>query len=123
MNKELLFSLFKSLLDVDAAPVVICDKEGMVVYMNPSSLEHYHVNLVGRSIYDCHNAASCEKIKRVVAWFEKSGQNNQVYTYHNDKEEKDVYMIALRDETGALIGFYEKHVYKTPERGALYDMP
>lgn len=123
MNKELLFSLFKGLLDVDAAPVVICDKEGTVVYMNPASLKHYHVNLVGRSIYDCHNAASCEKMKRVLGWFEQSVLNNQVYTYHNEKEQKDVYMIALRDETGTLIGFYEKHVYKTPERGGLYDMP
>ena len=33
-----------------------------------------------------------------------------------DKENKDVYMVALRDDTGALICYYEKHEYRNIEK-------
>ena len=32
-------------------------------------------------------------------------------------------MVALRDEDGTLIGYYEKHEYRDRETAALYDMP
>lgn len=100
---------FKSVLDADAAPVVICDLEHTVVYMNPASIARYHTDLTGKSLKACHNAESGAKIDRVVAWFAESKDNNIVYTSRNDKENKDVYMVALRDEGGTLIGYYEKH--------------
>ena len=31
-------------------------------------------------------------------------------------------MIALRDETGRLIGYYEKHEYRDRETAAFYDL-
>ena len=49
--------------------------------------------------------------------------HNRVYTFRNDEENKDVYMIALRDNGGELIGYYEKHEYRTRESAQLYDMP
>ena len=104
-----LSSFFKSVLEQDSAPVVICDLEHTVVYMNPASIKRYHVDLTGKSIKNCHNAQSKEKIDEVVAWFNKSEENNIVYTSRNDKENKDVYMIALRNDSGELIGYYEKH--------------
>ena len=39
----------------------------------------------------------------------------------DDKENKDVYMIALRDDDGTLIGYYEKHEYRDMETMSLYD--
>ena len=30
-------------------------------------------------------------------------------------------MVALRDEDGNLIGYYEKHEYRDPETCAMYD--
>lgn len=38
-----------------------------------------------------------------------------MYTYHNEKENKDVYMVALRDSEKKLIGYYEKHEYRDRE--------
>ena len=32
----------------------------------------------------------------------------------------DGYMVALRDEQGGLIGYYEKHEYRNPETEAFY---
>lgn len=115
-------AFFKSVLDADNAPVVICDLEHTVVYMNPAAINRYHVDLTGKSIKACHNDDSNQKIKLVVEWFKKSQQNNVVFTSRNDKENKDVYMVALRDEGGKLIGYYEKHEYRNCETAQLYKM-
>ena len=113
---------FKSVIDQDPAPVVICDPMHIVVYMNPAAVRHYRVDITGKSIKSCHNADSNKTIDRVVAWFRDSKDHNTVFTFRNEKENKDVYMIALRDDNGELIGYYEKHVYHTPETAALYAM-
>ena len=116
-----MLEFFKSVLDEDKAPVVICDLDHKIIYMNPVSIERYHKNLVGKSILDCHPAKANEMIERVVEWFKASEKNNRIYTYRNDEENKDVYMIALRDEEKKLIGYYEKHEYRGKETAKLYD--
>ena len=78
--------------------------------------------LVGRSLQNCHNAHSNEMIQKVVDWFAASPEHNIVYTYHNEKENKDVYMVALRDDAGKLIGYYEKHEYRNRETMKIYDL-
>ena len=113
-------TFLKSVIDSDAAPIVICDLEHTVRYMNPASIRRYKVDITGKSIKACHNAESCAKIDRVVSWFAKSKDNNIVYTSRNDKENKDVYMVALRNDNGTLIGYYEKHEYRNQETGSLY---
>ena len=116
-----LSKFFKSVIDQDKAPIVICDLEHTVVYMNPASVSRYHIGLTGKSIKNCHNDDSNAKIDRVIAWFSKSKDNNIVYTSRNEKENKDVYMVALRDDSGELIGYYEKHEYRNRETGNLYE--
>lgn len=117
---------FKSVIDADEAPVVICDLSHTVVYMNPTAVKRYEKRggaaLIGRSLMGCHNADSKDKIERVIAWFKKDPANNKVYTFLNEKENKDVYMIALRNDGGELIGYYEKHEYRNIESMALYDI-
>ena len=119
---EKLFDLFKSVLEQDNAPVVICDINHTVVYMNPAAIARYHVDLTGKSIKSCHNSKSNEKIDMVLQWFSESKDNNAVFTSRNDKENKDVYMIALRNENKELIGYYEKHEYRNCETKMLYSM-
>lgn len=112
-------ALFKSIVDSDIAPIVICETDHEIVYMNPAAVERYSksggADLIGKSLLDCHNDESNKKIKSIVAWFDESPENNRVFTFHNPKENKDVYMVALRDENNILIGYYEKHEYRTPE--------
>lgn len=114
--------LFKSVLEQDRAPIVICDLEHTIVYMNPVAIKRYHKDLTGQSLKKCHNEKSNELIDKVVDWFKASKENNIVYTYNNEKENKDVYMVALRDENGELIGYYEKHEYRDKEKGKLYEI-
>lgn len=115
---------FKSVLDQDQCAVVICNLEHEIIYMNPAATERYAksggAELVGKSLLDCHNARSVEMIEKVVAWFKESKAHDRVYTFRNEKENKDVYMIALRDEDGTLIGYYEKHEYRNVETGEMY---
>lgn len=112
--------LFKSILEQDTAPIVVCDMEDKIVYMNPSAIEHYHKNLTGSSIKDCHPSKANEMIDKVVCWFKESKHHNIMYTYYNEHENKDVYMVALRDDDGSLIGYYEKHEYRNRETAGLY---
>lgn len=117
----MLNKLFKSILEQDTAPIVVCDLDDIIVYMNPSAIERYHKDLTGSNLKNCHNAKSNDMIEKVLAWFKESKGNNIIYTYHNDKENKDVYMVALRDDNGELIGYYEKHEYRNRETDTLYN--
>lgn len=118
-------AFFKSVIDQDRAPVVICDLNHVIVYMNPVAEKNYEkwggADLVGKSLMDCHNEKSREAIEKVVEWFKESVENNIVYTFYNEKQNKDVYMVALRDDTGELIGYYEKHEYRNREMMERYD--
>lgn len=115
---------FKSIIDMDRCAVVICNLEHEMIYMNPAACARYEkrggANLVGKSLLDCHNAASCERIREVLDWFKQGSDHNIIYTSRNEKENKDVYMVALRDEKGELIGYYEKHEYRTAETEPFY---
>lgn len=117
----MLNKLFKSIIDQDTAPIVVCDTESVIVYMNPSAIKRYHRDLTGDNLKNCHNTKSNELIDKVLAWFSKSKDNNIIFTYHNDKENKDVYMVALRDDNGSLIGYYEKQEFKDAETAAPYE--
>lgn len=114
---QYLDAFFKSIVEQDRCAVVICDLDDIIIYMNPAARERYkkHGNIIGKSIMDCHNEQSRAKIREVVGWFRQSAENNIVFTYHNPKENKDVYMVALRGENKELIGYYEKHEYRNPE--------
>lgn len=117
----MLNKLFKSVLEQDRAPIVVCDIEDMIVYMNPSAIERYRKDLTGSSVKDCHPPKANEMIDRVLSWFRESKDNNIIYTFRNDEENKDVYMVALRDDEGELIGYYEKHEFRSIETDNLYN--
>ena len=74
-----------------------------------------------KSLLDCHNEKSREMIHKVIDWFSESKDNNLVYTSYNQKENKDVYMVALRNDDGELIAYYEKHEYRDKESMKMYD--
>ena len=121
-----LSKVFKSVLESDRAAVVICNLEHKIIYMNPAAISRYEKwggkDLLGKSLLDCHNDKSREMINKVVDWFKASKDNNLVYTSYNQKENKDVYMVALRDDSENLIAYYEKHEYRNRETLKMYEM-
>ena len=118
-------SFYKSIIDQDSASVVICNLKHEIIYMNPAAVNSYEKwggeKLIGKSLLECHNQESREKIQQVVDWFETDESHNIVYTFHNEKQNKDVYMVALREE-GTLIGYYEKHEYRNAETRKAFDL-
>ena len=114
---------FKSIIEQDTAAVVICDLDHRVIYMNPADIaSHDGKSLVGQSLLDCHNEQSVARIRQVVDWFRADQRHNRVFIAHREKYNRDQYMVALRDAQGALIGYYEKHEYRTAETMPLYDL-
>lgn len=121
-----LSNYFKSIIEQDLCAVVICNVEHEIIYMNPAAIARYEksggARLIGTSLLNCHNEHSAKQIRKVISWFMESTEHNRVYTFYNEKENKDVYMVALRKEDGTLIGYYEKHEYRNHEQGTLYEM-
>ena len=121
-----IYEIYKSVLEADRAAVVICDLDHAIIYMNPAAIRRYErwsgKDLIGKSLLHCHNEKSREMIIKVLDWFKASRNNNIVYTSYNEKENKDVYMIALRNDEGELIAYYEKHEYRNRETMKMYDM-
>lgn len=120
-----LHSYYKSIIDQDRASVVICNLQHEILYMNPAAVNNYAKrggsSLVGKSLLNCHNPESGQKIQQVIDWFAADESHNIVYTSHNEKQNKDVYMVALR-EGGKLIGYYEKHEYRNAETMKPYNL-
>ena len=125
IHKKRMIGFYKSIVDQDRSSIVICNLKHEIIYMNPAAVSSYVKRggdkLIGRSVLDCHNPESREKIQQVVEWFAAGESHNIVYTFHNEKQNKDVYMVALRDD-GELIGYYEKHEYRNAETMEPYDM-
>lgn len=120
-----LYPYLKSMADMDRNAVVLCNLEHKIIYMNPAAVRSYSKHggegLLGKNLLDCHNEASRQKIGSVLAYFQADRKHNIVYTYHDAKENKDVYMVALRDGNGTLIGYYEKHEHRNSETAQFYD--
>lgn len=116
---------FKSVLEQDQAPVVLCDLNHTILYLNPSARKRYEKQggeaLLGKNLLLCHNQKAADTIKKVLDWFAESNEHNIIYEFRNENENKDVYMVALRDDDEKLIGYYEKHEYRNHETSKLYD--
>ncbi len=121
-----LSTYFKSIIDQDREHVVICDLNHTILYMNPSAIHDYAkyggASLLGRNLMLCHNPQSVAAIQNVVDWFAADKSHNLIFTYHDEKHNRDVYMVAMRDAEGTLIGYYEKHESRRLETMKRYDM-
>ena len=109
------------MLEQETVPVVICDLNHTVIFMNSLSKTHYSVDITGKSIKNCHGSHSQIMIDKVIEWFKKSPDNNRVFTLRDG--DTDIYMVAIRDKNGTLIGYTEKHEKRTPDANPLYQMP
>jgi len=117
-------ALYEAVLQVDPAPIVLCDLAHTIVYMNPAAVTAYAnrggIKLLGQSLLACHSPASCRAICAVVDAFLLNDRLSRVFTYHYARTNSDVYMMALRDADGRLIGYYEKHESRAKEVAPSY---
>jgi DUF438 domain-containing protein len=100
-------AVLTAILDSLKDPVVLADTGHTVCYMNKAAEAHYEEGrmLLGRSVMACHNAASNAVIREVFAALE-NGEDERLIT---DSPERRIYMRAVRDADGKLIGYYERY--------------
>jgi DUF438 domain-containing protein len=106
MNPALPDNIHSILLNNLKDAYVFVDIEHMIRYMNSAAVSRYKdgESLIGRSIFSCHNSTSREIILEIFEKM-KSGLTEEIIT---DNEKHRIYMRAVRDENGNLIGYYER---------------
>ena len=97
-----------ALLDSLKDPVLVADTEHTIFYMNRAAIVHYEEgeSLLGRSLLECHNERSCRMIVEILAAMQQEGLEEQLIT---DDEEHRIFMRAVRDPGGRLLGYYERY--------------
>ena len=95
------------ILDGLVDPVLVADTEHVVVYMNSAAVAHYTGGeaLMGTSLLDCHNENSRKVMIEVLAALQ-AGEEERLTL---DSEESRIYMRAVRDGSGELVGYYERY--------------
>lgn len=100
--------ILKGILDSYPYPIVFVDNEYIIRFMNKKATEHYEKKgkyLIGKSIFDCHNEKSAQKIKEYYEEIKCNGKD--VFVFVNSKNQR-VYMQGVRNEKGEWIGFIER---------------
>jgi len=98
------------ILDGLVDPVLVADTEHVVIYMNSAAVDHYTggETLMGTSLLDCHNERSQEMMVEVLAAL-RAGEEERLIS---DDEKRRIYMRAVRDESGEVVGYYERYEQK-----------
>jgi DUF438 domain-containing protein len=99
--------MFSAILDSLTEEIVFTDTNHIIRYMNPAGKKHYESRgaAVGKDLFACHNEQSKALINRLLAQLQ-SGAEEVIFT---DNEKHRVYMRAVRDGSGNLIGYYERY--------------
>ena len=100
-------ALLAACLDSLKDPFVFVDDAHVIRYLNAAAIAHHEggADLLGASIFDCHNERSGEVIREVFAALQ-AGEEERLIT---DTKKHRVWMRAVRDRAGRLIGYYERY--------------
>lgn len=98
----------RAILDGLPEQMVFVDTAHIIRYMNGKAAEQYEkrggYGLIGQSVMDCHNENSCRIIREVFARMRDEGVDEEkIY----ERPGKVVYMRAVRDKNGEMLGYYE----------------
>ncbi len=101
-------NLLKYILNSIKHPVVFVDNDHVIRYINKPAEKHYSGKwgeIRGKSIFHCHNEQSSETIRNVYSEM-LDGLEEKMIT---DSEKHRVYMRAVRDDQGELLGYIERY--------------
>ena len=87
------------------ASITVCDAKGVILEMNEGSVKEFEnyggLALIGKSLLDCHNPASCAKLDAMLA-----NEQPNVYTIQKNGKRKLVYQHPWYKD-GMYAGFVE----------------
>ena len=77
-------------IDTFEGAVIVSDSEGNIIYLNETAISNFQKSggkeLIGKSLKDCHQDSSNEKIKEMMKTHEKN-----VYTIEKNGRKKLIY--------------------------------
>ncbi len=96
-----------AILDSLKDPLLFADTDHVTRYMNRAAVEYYDEGqeLIGRSLLECHNERSQEMMVDILAAMH-AGEEERLIT---DNEEHRIYMRAVRDQDGRVLGYFERY--------------
>ena len=99
--------LMAALLDSLKDPLLFADTQHVIRYMNKTAIAHFDdgAALLGRSLLDCHNENSRRKIIEISAAMQV-GEDERLIS---EDDQQRIYMRAVRDADGKLLGYYERY--------------
>lgn len=100
-------TLMAAILDSLKDPLLFADTQHLIRYRNKAAVAHYEEGekLIGTSVLDCHNEHSQELIIEILAAMQ-AGEEERLIA---DDEKRRIYMRAVRDGEGRLLGYYERY--------------
>jgi DUF438 domain-containing protein len=103
MNEQFYLNLLNSM----KYAVVVADLQHTIQFMNKAAIEQYKEGkaLIGTSLLDCHSEESCKVIESVLEKL-KTGKQEVLIS---DTPKNRIYMRAVRNPEGELIGYYERY--------------
>jgi DUF438 domain-containing protein len=98
------------ILDAFPFPIVFVDTDHMIRFMNKRACYVYYDergyrDLVGKSIFICHNEKSKEAIVGIVETLKNHGK--EFFLTVNGRNER-VYVTPVRNDDGELVGYFER---------------
>ena len=103
-------TIMKGILDSYPYPIVFVDNEYVIRFMNRHARYHYHQErgygeLIGKSLFVCHGKESAQVIRAGYERIKKTG--NEIFIGVSGRNLR-IYMQGVRNESGELIGFFER---------------
>jgi DUF438 domain-containing protein len=111
--KEVTFmdkNTLRLILDALPFPVVFVDADNTIRFLNRRAKFHYYEergyrDLIGISIFACHNEKSKERIISIIEKLKNHGR--EMFLAVNEKNER-IYVTPVRDDEGEFIGYFER---------------
>jgi PAS domain-containing protein len=103
-----------AILDSLKDPILVADTDHVTRYMNRAAVDYYEEGeaLIGRSLLDCHNTRSQRMMIDILAAMQEEGLQEQLIT---DNEKHRIFMRAVRDADGQVLGYYERYEPPAPK--------
>ena len=115
---------FKGIIDTEEGPIVVCNLDYRVIYENPAALKYYSplTPITGRLLETLMDEEMMSKVRMSIEWFKEDKKNSRVFAFHDKVHNMDMYILAIRDIEGNLMGFYGRRENRNPEQGKEFDL-
>lgn len=105
--------IMEAVLDSIEYPIIFIDTDNIIRYLNKRARDEYYVrrkirNLIGKEVFHCHPPYAKETLRKAIDDLTESG-DDELYLYESHKVKSKLYLRAVRNKDGELIGFYQRY--------------